>query len=121
MLDEPWVMVYALLLAAGVTWIWSIAWTGIANWLESESSRPLLEFVFPFTHHRVTLSVFASGTPPLTYQWKQNGVDLPGATNAVCPVITVLGTNTYNCVVANAFTPPATSGPLGTKHQPIFG
>ncbi len=30
----------------------------------------------------ITLSVVAQGTPPLSYQWKLNGVSIPGATNA---------------------------------------
>ena len=29
-----------------------------------------------------TFSVLASGSPPLSYQWKSNGIALPGATNA---------------------------------------
>ena len=32
--------------------------------------------------HPVTFSVTAIGTPVLTYQWRLNGVDLPGATSA---------------------------------------
>lgn len=31
----------------------------------------------------ITLTVFASGTPPLAYQWKLNRVALPGQTNAI--------------------------------------
>ena len=57
-----------------------------------------------------TLTVAASGTPTLTYQWKQNGVDVPGATNAAFSFVTLPATNNYNVIVANAFTPPATSG-----------
>lgn len=56
-----------------------------------------------------TLTVSASGTPTLTYQWKQNGVDVPGATNAAFSFVTLPATNTYSVIVANAFTPPATS------------
>jgi hypothetical protein len=28
-----------------------------------------------------TFSVFATGTAPITYQWKKNGANIPGATN----------------------------------------
>jgi len=38
-----------------------------------------------------TFSVFAIGTPPLGYQWKKNGIDIPGATSSsyVTPPVTI--------------------------------
>ena len=42
-LGEPWVDVHALLLAAGVAWLWTIAWTWFASLLENEEDRPLLD------------------------------------------------------------------------------
>ncbi|MDB6109332.1 MAG: hypothetical protein JWR69_1082 [Pedosphaera sp.] len=52
-----------------------------------------------------TFSVTARGSLPLTYQWRLNGNDIPGATNSVV-TLTALGygqTGFYNCVVGNAF------------------
>lgn len=53
-----------------------------------------------------TFTVSASGTPPLTYQWQKNNVDIPGATSASYTTpATVSGDNgaTFRCVVTNAF------------------
>jgi poly(3-hydroxybutyrate) depolymerase len=41
----------------------------------------------------VSLIVLASGTSPLSYQWRQDGVDLPGATNRVLTLRSVQPTN----------------------------
>src|SRR5207253_3123524 len=37
----------------------------------------------------VTLSVVASGTPPLAYQWQFNGTNQPDATNATLTLLNV--------------------------------
>lgn len=55
--------------------------------------------------NNVTLSVAATGTPPLLYQWQFNGSDLPGATNASL-VLNNLQTNNagiYSVIVTNDF------------------
>jgi glucose/arabinose dehydrogenase len=61
-----------------------------------------------------TFQVTATGTPPLSYQWLRNGVDIPGATSAT---LTLTGTRDDNgaqirCRVANdageALSNPAT-------------
>jgi hypothetical protein len=41
-------------------------------------------------------SVAASGTPPLSFQWKQNGVDIPGATNTTLVIANAGPTNAVN-------------------------
>lgn len=46
-----------------------------------------------------TLRVFAVGNAPLQYQWRQNGTNLPGATNAV---LIVSGAGNYSVSVSNA-------------------
>lgn len=51
----------------------------------------------------VTLSVGATGTPPLAYQWMRNGAALAGATNPVLSLtnISVLNSGNYAAVVSN--------------------
>jgi len=56
-----------------------------------------------------SLTVVASGTQPLSYQWKLNGGVISGATNSTYTFATLLGTNLYSCVVSNSVNPPATS------------
>jgi len=50
------------------------------------------------------LSIQADGLTPLTYQWRKNGVDIPGATSAVYSFgnITVAHAGEYTVVVTNA-------------------
>jgi len=51
-----------------------------------------------------TLSVSASGTSPLVYQWRMNGTNLPGATNATYTIPQTLSAHagTYDVVVGNS-------------------
>ncbi|MFO1450345.1 MAG: immunoglobulin domain-containing protein [Opitutaceae bacterium] len=51
-----------------------------------------------------TFSVTATGTAPLAYQWRRNGVDLPGATAATLALTNVQAATTgaYTVVVSNA-------------------
>ena len=53
---------------------------------------------------QVTFSVTATGTAPLTYQWRRNGVDIAGATNSSYTVSSVEGSHggAYTVVVTNA-------------------
>lgn len=50
-----------------------------------------------------TFRVGATGTPPLSYQWRQDGVELPGATNYTLPFSSVQLTNAgaYSVLVTN--------------------
>jgi hypothetical protein len=54
---------------------------------------------------RVTLTVLAVGTEPLTYQWRRNGVNLSGATEAslVIDAVKIEDAGSYSVAVANAF------------------
>jgi hypothetical protein len=51
------------------------------------------------------LSVDAGGTPNLGYQWRKNGVNLPGATNSsyVKANLTAADDGNYDVVISNAF------------------
>ncbi len=51
-----------------------------------------------------TFTVVASGSNPLTYQWRRNGIDLAGATSASLTVTAAAGDNgvLYTVVVSNA-------------------
>ncbi len=51
----------------------------------------------------VSLSVTASGTPEPTYQWRKNGVDIPGATSSTLTIASAqtADSSTYTCVVTN--------------------
>ncbi len=52
----------------------------------------------------INLEVTTSGTPPYTYQWRKNGMDIPNATNATYTTppldLSDNGSN-YNCFVTN--------------------
>ncbi|MBS0630966.1 MAG: immunoglobulin domain-containing protein [Verrucomicrobia bacterium] len=52
----------------------------------------------------VSFTVVAGGTAPFTYQWKKNGADLPGATDATLSLtaVAVGGTGEYSVVVTNS-------------------
>jgi len=54
-----------------------------------------------YTGSQVTYSIVASGTPPFEYQWYQNGLAIPNATNAGYSFAALLGTNTYYVSVTN--------------------
>src|SRR6185436_3980531 len=51
-----------------------------------------------------TFSVSATGTAPLSYQWRANGGNLDGATNAtlVIPYVQLADAGTYQAVVFNS-------------------
>jgi len=53
----------------------------------------------------VAFSVIATGAPPPFYQWRKNGVNIPGATNATLTLtnVQVADGGSYNVVVANLF------------------
>lgn len=52
----------------------------------------------------VNFSVAASGTSPLSYQWRRNGVNVNGATSATLSLtgVTTNQAGNYTCVVANS-------------------
>ncbi len=60
----------------------------------------------------VSFTVTASGTAPLSYQWRRNGVNLVGATAATLSLanVTTNSAGTYQCVVTNAAGSVTSSG-----------
>jgi predicted extracellular nuclease len=52
----------------------------------------------------VTFQITASGTPAPTYQWRRNGLDIPGATGAAFVItgVTTANAGSYDVVVTNS-------------------
>ena len=52
-----------------------------------------------------TFSAYASGIPPLTYQWRKDGIDIPGATNTSysIPVVVFADSGDYDMIVYNPY------------------
>lgn len=68
----------------------------------------------------VTLSIQASGSLP-SYQWYQDGAAVSGATNAAYTFGALAGTNTYYCVVTNAYSYSEGSGPVYSSTATVVG
>lgn len=62
----------------------------------------------------------ATGAEPLSYQWKLNGVNLPGATNAtlVLPSVSVVDEGVYTVVISNPHGAVETGGARLTVSEP---
>ncbi|MCS7336965.1 MAG: immunoglobulin domain-containing protein [Verrucomicrobiae bacterium] len=67
------------------------------------SVQPTNQTVFAYTV--VTMPVVARGSEPLRYQWRFNGADSPGATNATLTITNArpFHTGYYNVLVSNLF------------------
>jgi hypothetical protein len=67
--------------------------------------EPLPESTVAALGSNVTLSVIVQGTPPWRYQWRKNGVNIPGATNATytIPNVQLSDGGSYCVVVGNVF------------------
>jgi uncharacterized protein GlcG (DUF336 family) len=61
---------------------------------------------------RVSLSVIASGTEPLSYQWRKNGNNIPGATQANLVILSAASVDegTYSVAVSNSAAMAISSG-----------
>ncbi len=55
------------------------------------------------THNSVTLKVIAAGVPPLSYQWRNAGHPIDGATNATYNIPDVTAAGVYDVVVTNLY------------------
>lgn len=65
----------------------------------------------------VTVSVTATGTPPLHYQWRNGNGNIIGATDANYTISSLTATMTLTCVVSNA-AESATSDPIVITMNP---
>jgi hypothetical protein len=56
-------------------------------------------------HDQITLNPCAIGVPPLAYQWRLNGIPVPGATNLTCVIanLTAGTAGNYDLVVTNLY------------------
>jgi hypothetical protein len=85
-------------------------------------SQPQSQSVFPAT--TVSFSIVAVGTSPITYQWRYNGADIPGATQAMLILNNVQPSQAgiYEVLVANpvTFLPPSSPAVLNVYTNPII-
>ncbi len=76
----------------------------------------------------LALTVSVSGAPPLVYQWRKNGADISGATNAGLTLVnaqagdsgnySVLVTNVFGSVTASNLVTVACAAPVALTTQP---
>ncbi len=82
--------------------LWRIQYTGLQA--PSIAQHPVNQTA-P-TGQSATFSVAASGATPLNYQWRRNGVDIPGANSASYTINTVALSDNgarFRCFVSNSF------------------
>ena len=82
------------------------------------------------TNTTVAFNVTAIGSPPIFYQWQQNGINLPGLTNSqlvLSPFVpgelgtyTVAVTNSAGGVLSSNVTLSYTTGPVSPSAQAVF-
>ena len=82
---------------------------------------------------QATFNAYASGLPSLTYQWRKNGIDIPGATNTsyIIPAVTFADSGDYDMIVYNPYgsdtsasahlTVTGNQPPVATIDMPSFG
>jgi hypothetical protein len=75
-----------------------------ANIAPTIATQPAVPGRELFEGNAATLSVTAVGTPPLRYQWRKGGTDLPGKTSAELALtgLTVADSGAYDVVISNA-------------------
>ena len=69
-----------------------------------------------------TFSVTVTGTPPLNYQWRKDGVDIPGATGATLTLDSVgaSASGVYSVVVSNPYGSKTSAGAQLTVLTPLI-
>ncbi len=93
----------------GTLYVYHLLQDDAAGAIQTASGAPLIVAqpagVSTTQGETAIFSVTASGSAPLMYQWQRNGVDIPGATNAlyVTPALTQADSGAvYDCVVSNS-------------------
>jgi len=88
----------------------------VAPWITQQPVAPGRDI---YAGNIVTLSVAAGGNPPLSYQWRKDGADLPGqtSTSLVFNSITEADSGAYTVVVNNPFG-SVTSNPVTLTVKP---
>ena len=95
----------ALFAAGDFLWASGQPSAALAKWAyagpPAVKAQPVTHAVDPGS--AATLSVSAIGTPPLAYQWRRNGADVPGATASTLTLPTNVPTDvvTYDVVISN--------------------
>ena len=100
--DPIYVNLFEILLGQQDAYIDNIYYTGNTIIAPGITSHPADRSVT--VGETATFEVTASGTAPLSYQWRKNGGDIPGANSAgyTTPPTTLADDgNTYDCVVTN--------------------
>jgi metal-sulfur cluster biosynthetic enzyme len=86
----------------------------------SITSQPASQQVCPGSN--ATFSVTATGQGPLTYQWKKNGVNIPGATSATLTLnaVSTADTANYTVTVTGCNSVTSTAAALTLNSQPVI-
>ena len=99
---------YTVLVANAAGVVLSSAATLTVNGVDAFNTAPMIT-TQPISQsatagNSVTLSVVAAGTPMPTYQWRKNGIIIPGATNSAhtVPRVLVGDLGSYSVVATNA-------------------
>lgn len=84
-------------------------------------SSSLIQPPILFLNDSLSLSSGVSGTPPIAFQWKLNGISIPGATNATLTYQELQPgqSGIYTLVASNAFG-LATNGPINVTVEPYL-
>lgn len=69
------------------------------------ATQPVLPSRPVYAGNTITMSVVASGTPTLAYQWRKDGKELPGKTapTLVVTAVTAADAGSYDVVVSNSY------------------
>lgn len=95
--------IYDVLVSDGITTVPSFGAALFVNSPPFITTEPLSQILPPGTN--VTLSVVVEGSGPLAFQWRRNGVVLPGATNPTLTLtdLSAAQAGAYSLIISNVF------------------